>query len=98
MFNWLRKNNKNEEIEYSFIWYKEMKNGNKTFYTQPFRTRVKAKSFEEAKEKATRFALDKMKLIIVSENEYEKTDLSNFEKGFDEIHKIMDRMFKNFKK
>lgn len=98
MFDWLKRKKKDEGVEYSFIWYKEMKNGNKIFYTQPFRTKVKAKSFEEAKEKATRFALDKMKLIIVSENEYEKTDLSKFEKGFDEIHKIMDRMFENFKK
>lgn len=98
MFNWLRKNKKDEGVEYSFIWYKEMKSGNKTFYTQPFRTKVKAKSFEEAKEKATRFALDKMKLVIISENEYEKTDLSKLKKGFDEIHKIMDGMFKNFKK
>jgi hypothetical protein len=52
MFNWFKKKKQEDEgIEYSFIWYKKLESGNKTFYTQPFRTKVRAKSFEEAKEK-----------------------------------------------
>jgi hypothetical protein len=99
MFNWLKKKKQEDEgIEYSFIWYKKLESGNKTFYTQPFRTKVKAKSFEEAKEKATKFALGKMKLVIVSEDGFDKTDLSKFEKGFDDIYKQMDELFKNFKR
>ena len=98
MFNWLKKKKQEDEwIEYSFIWYKKLESGNKTFYTQPFRTKVRAKNFEEAKEKATKFALGKMKLVIVSEDGFDKTDLSKLEKRFADIYKQMDELFKSFK-
>ena len=96
IFNWLfgkKQEKEDTRIEYTFIWYKKMKTGNKTFYTQPFRTKVKAKNFKEAKEKLTSCILGKMKLIIVSEDEYNKTDLSKFEKGFDDLYKQMDGLF-----
>ncbi len=36
------------EKEYSFIWYKEIKVGSATHYTQPFRTKVRASNYEES--------------------------------------------------
>tara|TARA_S200002703_G_C3583170_1_gene179106 strand:- start:46 stop:381 length:336 start_codon:yes stop_codon:yes gene_type:complete len=100
MFNWKRKKkqNKDTDIEYSFIWYKRMETRKgKTFFTQPFRTKVKAKNYDEAKEKVTQFALNKMKLVIVSEDKFDKTDLSKLEKGFDDLYKQMNSLFDKFK-
>ena len=96
MFDRFKNKKSDDEIEFSFIWYKKLENGNKTYYTQPFRTKVKAKNYEEAKQKATDFALGKMQLVIVSEDSFDKTDLSKFEKFFDDTCKQMDELFKNF--
>ena len=100
MFSWFEKNKKEEEskgIEYSFIWYKRMKTKKgKTFFTQPFRTKVKAKNYDEAKEKVTNFALNKMQLVIVSEDRFDKTDLSKLEKGFDDLYKQMGSLFEKY--
>ena len=89
-----KKKNIDNEVEYSFIWYKEMETRNgKKIFTQPFRTKVKAKNYDEAKEKVTQFALNKMKLVIVSEDKFNKTDLSKLEKKFDELYKQMNSLF-----
>ncbi len=87
---------KSEGKEYSFIWYKQMKVRDKVFYTQPFRTKVRAKNYKEAKEKATNFALGKMELVVVREKDFDKTKLSKLEKGFANMHKQMDELFKGF--
>lgn len=97
MFNWLKKKKSEEQgVVYSFVWYKKLESGNKTFYTQPFRTKVVANSFEEAKDKVTKFALGKHELVIVSENDFNKTDLSKFDAFFDNMRKQMDELFKTF--
>jgi hypothetical protein len=86
-----------EEKEFSFIWYKEMEAGGKKFYTQPFRTKIKAKTFACAKEKMITFALGKMKLVIVPEDDFKKTDLAQHESTinnlFGEFNKIMESVF-----
>ncbi len=97
MFNWSKKKEDTQETEYSIIWYKEMMSGNKKFYTQPFRTKVKAKNYEEAERKVTDFALSKMKLILVREEDFNKKDLSAFDKFFNDISKQMDELFGKFK-
>lgn len=81
------------EQEYVFIWYKKMEVGNKTIFTQPFRTRVMAKSEEEAKNKVTNFALGKMKLVIVPEKDYRSTQLSNLSNLFEELNEKMKKIF-----
>lgn len=86
------------EKEFVFIWYKEMKlNNNETHYIKPYRTVVKAKTFEEAKEKVTDFAIGKMKLIIMEEKEYSKSNLKTLDdslkSSFDHINRIMSEFF-----
>ncbi len=102
MFDFLRRKKKKQEDsneqEYTFIWYKKMENKDKVFYTQPFRTKVRAKDKNEAVEKVTQFALSKMKLVIVEEDKYTKSDLSNLQKSFDDLYKQMDDLMGKFKK
>ena len=96
MFNWKRnkKQKKDADTEYSFIWYKKMETRKgETFFTQPFRTKVKANNYDEAKEKVTRFALNNMTLVVVSEDKFDKTDISKLQKGFDDIYKQMSILF-----
>lgn len=101
MFGWLKRKNKEQSeklIEYSFIWYKKMENGNTTHYTKPFRTKVKARNYEEAKEKVEKFALAKMKLVIMSEDGFDKSDLSDLNRSFDDLNKQYEKMDSIFKK
>lgn len=102
-FNWKKKKKKEKvppqgEKEYVFIWYKEIetRKGGRVVYTKPFRTRVMAKSEDEAKEKLTNFALSKMKLCIVLEQDFDKTELSKIQKMFDDtfqqMNDIVDRI------
>lgn len=82
-----------DEREFSFIWYKTMEAGNRLYYTQPFRTKVKAKSREEAAEKVKDFALRKMNLVIREEKDYNSSDINKINKQFDEINKSMNDVF-----
>lgn len=82
------------EREYTFIWYKTMQSGDTKYYTQPFRTKVKAKSREEASEKVKDFALRKMTLVIREKKDYDSSDLNKINKQFDEVNKTMDDVFK----
>lgn len=91
--------------EYTFIWYKKMASGNKTFYTQPFRTTIKAKSEEEAKDKVIDFVKRKMELIVVKEEDFTGSLVGNqifsIQKMFTEINKSMsqlDSYFHSFNK
>jgi hypothetical protein len=80
--NWRKKPVKKDTTkgkEFSFIWYKKMKVGNTTYYTKTFRTKVTADNFEQAKEKVTNFALNKMTLVIVPEDKFNETDISKLE-------------------
>ncbi|MFT7614318.1 MAG: hypothetical protein ACI9J3_003300 [Parvicellaceae bacterium] len=90
------KQDKTPQKEYSFIWYKEMKTGNNTYYTKPFRTKVKAASHAEAKEKAQNFALGKMKLVVIDEKDFDKSSLAKIQRGFDRISQEMNDMFEEF--
>ncbi len=87
---------KNNEKEFSFIWYKELKNANKTFYTQPFRTKVMAENLEEAKQKVAEFAMGKMKLIIHEEESFSASDMNRFNEAFEDIHTKMEELFKSY--
>lgn len=95
MFNWLKKKKQdNQDKEYSFIWYHKLEATGKVFYTQPFRTKVKAANFNEAREKAIGFALGKQKLMIMEEQDFPKSDLGQFERTFASLHEQMDRIDK----
>lgn len=98
MFEYFKKRKKQEvkqENEFSFIWFKQIDSGDgTTYYTKPFRTKVKAKDIDEARQKVEDFALRKMKLVIVEESKYDQTDLSGFQKSFDKISAEMDKVFK----
>ena len=95
MFN-LFNRNKGEEKEYTFIWYKTMETGGTTHYTKPFRTKVKAKSETEAREKLTKFVLGKMKLKMHLEQDYNKSDISRFQQIFDSFNDLMNKTFGKF--
>jgi len=88
----------NGEREYTFIWYKKMQTGDKIYYTQPFRTKVMAKSREEASKKVEDFALRKMTLVIREEKDYDSSDLNKINKQFDEVNKTMNDVFENMNK
>lgn len=88
----------NDEREYTFIWYKKMQTGDKTHYTQPFRTKVMAKSRDEAAEKVTNFALRKMTLVLREEKDYSSDDLNQINKQFDEVNKTMNDVFEKMNK
>ena len=77
--------------EYTFIWYKKMETKKGVDYTRPYRTKVKAKSFEEAKDKAIQFALSKMQLVIYEENPLNTNsdDLEKFMRQFDDLNQKM---------
>jgi hypothetical protein len=82
------------EREYTFIWYKRMETKNKVHYTQPFRTKIIAKNKEEAKEKLTQFALNKMTLVIIDDDKYEYSEINEIHKKFDTVFKEMENLFK----
>lgn len=101
MLNFFKKKNKPEEdglIEYTFIWYKEMKNGNSTNYTAPFRTKVRAKTKQEAVDKVTEFALGKMKLVVFEEKDFKNTNVSKMQEYFNDVNKGLNQMFDKFNK
>ena len=104
MFNWKKykkppkKTERNVEIEYSFIWYRKMKTSNgTTYFTQPFRTKIKAKSYGEAIKKLTQFVLGKMELVIVNEDKFEETEFSKLHNRFEDIHKRINSLIDNLK-
>lgn len=86
-----------DETEFTFIWYKKMQSGGKTHYTQPFRTKVKAKTREEAKDKVINFAMAKMTLQVIEEKDFDSTELMKLQKEFDKLNeqftKITDDLF-----
>jgi len=88
----------NDEREYTFIWYKKMQTGSTTHYTKPFRTKVIAKSRDEAQRKVTDFALRKMTLVLREEKDYNLDDLNKINKEFDEVNKTMNDVFENMNK
>ena len=75
-----------DETEFTFIWYKKMQTGNKTHYTQPFRTKVKAKTREEAKDKVINFAMNKMTLQVIEEKDFNSTEMMKLQKEFDKLN------------
>jgi len=86
-----------KETEYTFVWFKKMQNGKRMHYTKPFRTKVTASSFEEAKKKVEEFAMSKMKLIVLSEDEYNRCDIRKFQEDLDKVFGDMDKIFREFK-
>ena len=78
----LRRNQKPEpaETEFTFIWFKKLHTKNTTHFTAPFRTKVTAKTREEAKQKLADFIMNKMKLIIVEEKDFPSEDIARLQK------------------
>jgi hypothetical protein len=100
--NWLKSKSKDDDsnlTEYTFIWYKKMETKSGVYYTRPYRTKVKAKSFAEAKEKAIQFALSKMQLVIYEENpsNTNSDDLNKFMRQFDDLNQKMKDFSDNLK-
>lgn len=85
-----------EKFEYSFVWYREMNQGDTTYYTQPFRTKVKAENFEQAKEMVTNFASGKMKLVVIPESKFSYSNLSKMKKELNKISKELKDIFSKF--
>lgn len=81
-----------DETEFTFIWYKKMQTGNKTHYTQPFRTKVKAKSREEAKGKVINFAMHKMTLQVIEEKDFDSTEIMKLQKEFDTLNERFSKI------
>lgn len=86
------------EQEFTFIWYKKMEIGNKTQYTAKNRTKVRAKSREEAAEKLTKFAMSKMVLVIHEEKDYSASELGQMDKLFEQFNDLMDKTFNKNKR
>ena len=82
-----------KEQEFSFVWYKRMVNNGKTHYTEPFRTKIKAKTRELAIEKCQNFAMNKMTLVIWNEADFDKSEISVMQKEFDKLANQMEVMF-----
>jgi hypothetical protein len=85
---------KEGETEFTFIWFKKMINGSTTHYTQPFRTKVFAKTRDEAKKKVSDFALQRMTLVVVDEDSYKAQEIYKMRDEFDKMNKEFDRVFK----
>lgn len=88
------------EREFVFYWYKQTvikntRNEIKKSFTMPFRTKVYAKSFDEAKEKLINFALSKTELIILTEQEWKEggTEIEQFMKEFDALNDKFSNLF-----
>lgn len=91
---------KEGEQEFVFYWYKQTvikntSNQTRTNYTTPCRTKIFAKSFDEAKEKLTNFALSKTELIILTEAEWKKggNEMEQFMKEFDALNNKFSNLF-----
>lgn len=82
------------EKEFSFIWYKEMKIGNKTIFTAPFRTVVKAKTAKEGVRKILEFATKRMTVKVIEESALDKDKFQKMQKHFDEISEFMEGWIK----
>jgi hypothetical protein len=95
------KSESDTEKVYSFIWYKKLINKSETYFTKPFRTKIKAKNRIEAKEKLKNLVLGKMQLIIVDETEFSKDELIKDElikmqKQFDKLNEHFNKIFSKF--
>ena len=89
-----------DEKEFTFIWYKRMVSGDTTHYTQPFRTTIKAKNRDEAKEKLSKFVLGKMNLVICDEDSFKKSVFSSINRDFELVNrkmKDMDDLLKKYR-
>ncbi len=97
MFSFLKRKKQQAEPlqEFTFIWYKKMLNGNTVHYTAPYRTKVKAATREEAVEKLTNFALNKMTLSVHEEKDFDASDLMQLSKKFESLNReLQERLDK----
>lgn len=98
------KDAKKEDTEFSFVWYfkmhikSESPTGIKTTtsYTMPCRTKAKAKSYKEAKEKVENFALGKCELVVWQEEEYAHSELGQKSKEIKDSFKRINEIFAKF--
>lgn len=85
--------------EYSLIWYKKMQLRATTHYTRPYKTKVREKNLDEAKEKVCRFTLSKMTLQIFEEKDFDSSEIMIFQKKFEklntEFNDAMEKVFNN---
>lgn len=82
------------EQEFTFIWYKKLQAGVTTFYTQKFKTKIKADNLEDAKAKLTKLVAERMKLCIFEESEFKNSDLNKIEDKFADVEKAIDNLLK----
>ena len=97
--DWLVRNkpgaSQQKDGEYTFVWYTEMETNGKTFFTQPFRTRIKAGNINEAKKELKKIVNSRMNIVIMTEDEYKKSPVSRLK---DSINKLYDEIARAFKK
>lgn len=70
-----------------------MEHNGETIYTQPFRTKIMAESYEKAREKAINFAMRKQELVVTTEDEFVKSDLYKLRSFFDRFQLRMNSLF-----
>ncbi len=89
----------NSGISYSFIWYKKMQVGNTTYYTQPFRTKIRGANKEEARIKCMNFAMNKLQLVVIDEDRFSDSEISKLQQEFEKLNEhfknIIDNIHKN---
>jgi len=99
MFSFFKKNKtQSKGTQYSFIWYMQVRTGKTIHFTQPFRTRVTADNFAEAKEKAQNIAHKKIELIFLTEQEYnEKDPLKKVNESITGVNEKLENLINYFK-
>ena len=91
------KKKENSEKEFVFIWYKKMFSGNETYYTKPYRTKIKAINYDEARDKLMDFILNKMEIVVIDEDEFGDSDkLTETRKKFDDAENSLKNTFDNW--
>lgn len=78
-------------------WYKKVVGANSVYFTKPFRTKVKASTQKEAHKMVRDFAMRKMELVIVNEDNFDKDELSSLDNRFREMQKTFDNANKKMK-
>lgn len=85
-------------ISYSFIWYKKMQVGDKTYYTQPFRTKIRGANKEEARIKCMNFAMNKIQLVVIDEDKFSNNEISKLQQEFDKLNEHFKNIIDNIHK
>lgn len=82
-----------EKKWYSLIWYVKLQNKGETMYMQPFRTKIMASSLKEAEDKVADFAINKLELIIMPEEQFIHTRLHKLRSFFADFSPRIKSLF-----